>query len=38
LKGTDGKLNAVAAAAVATTQDLSAPACRIEDPTCEACQ
>jgi ribonucleoside-diphosphate reductase alpha chain len=33
LKGTDGKLNAVAAAPEADTK-----ACRIDDPTCEACQ
>lgn len=38
LKGTDGKLNSVAATAVAANQALSAPACRLEDPTCEACQ
>jgi ribonucleoside-diphosphate reductase alpha chain len=46
LKGTDGKLNAVASASPAMPQlALSAPAeldamkaCRIEDPECEACQ
>ncbi len=37
LKGTDGKLNAVSAMAVTATEP-SANACRIEDPTCEACQ
>ncbi|OPH81733.1 ribonucleoside-diphosphate reductase subunit alpha [Nitrobacter vulgaris] len=50
LKGTDGKLNAVSAAVSAAAQDGHAnghnrsdntegwKACRIEDPTCEACQ
>jgi ribonucleoside-diphosphate reductase alpha chain len=34
LKGTDGKLNAVSAAPIL----IEAQACRIDDPTCEACQ
>ncbi|WP_027555272.1 ribonucleoside-diphosphate reductase subunit alpha [Bradyrhizobium sp. Cp5.3] len=49
LKGTDGKLNAVSAAAVVTHAPIDIPsatapefdgteACRIEDPECEACQ
>ena len=38
LKGTDGKLNAVSAMAVAAAAEPSANACRIDDPTCEACQ
>jgi ribonucleoside-diphosphate reductase alpha chain len=47
LKGTDGKLNAVSASvsaaplngrAAATAEAESWKACRIDDPTCEACQ
>ncbi|OAF04022.1 ribonucleotide-diphosphate reductase subunit alpha [Bradyrhizobium centrolobii] len=49
LKGTDGKLNAVSAAAVVAHAPIDIPsatapefdgikACRIEDPECEACQ
>ncbi len=42
LKGTDGKLNAVSAvSAVSTVSALvpdALPACRIDDPDCEACQ
>jgi ribonucleoside-diphosphate reductase alpha chain len=39
LKGTDGKLNAVSATvAVASPVDADIKACRIDDPTCEACQ
>jgi ribonucleoside-diphosphate reductase alpha chain len=42
LKGTDGKLNAVSASGmVSAPKDGERPpvlACRIEDPTCEACQ
>ncbi|WP_454621358.1 ribonucleoside-diphosphate reductase subunit alpha [Bradyrhizobium cenepequi] len=39
LKGTDGKLNAVAVAAVNAAPDLSgAIACSIDNPECEACQ
>ncbi len=44
LKGTDGKLNAVAIASLAAVETLTAPAtatgaaCSITDPTCEACQ
>jgi ribonucleoside-diphosphate reductase alpha chain len=37
LKGTDGKLNAVAAAASAPIL-VEGKACLIDDPTCEACQ
>ena len=39
LKGTDGKLNAVAVVAVNAAPDLSgAIACSIDNPECEACQ
>jgi ribonucleoside-diphosphate reductase alpha chain len=38
LKGTDGKLNAVAASAVPAAEPIVMPACRIDDPDCEACQ
>lgn len=42
LKGTDGRLNAVSAAAVAAAPEpiilKAAAACSIDDPTCEACQ
>lgn len=38
LKGTDGKLNAVSAVATAVAISADMPACRIDDPTCEACQ
>ena len=39
LKGTDGKLNAVSAvSALAAAASDGMPACRIDDPDCEACQ
>jgi ribonucleoside-diphosphate reductase alpha chain len=38
LKGTDGKLNAVSATVAAAAEPIAMPACRIDDPTCEACQ
>lgn len=38
LKGTDGKLNAVSALTTAVAISADMPACRIDDPTCEACQ
>jgi ribonucleoside-diphosphate reductase alpha chain len=40
LKGTDGRLNAVSAAAVASEPIIlkAATACSIDDPTCEVCQ
>jgi ribonucleoside-diphosphate reductase alpha chain len=41
LKGTDGKLNAVSAIAVSAVAEpitFNGAACRIDDPTCEACQ
>ena len=41
LKGTDGKLNAVAVAATRTVEAveaMTAPACSIDNPDCEACQ
>jgi ribonucleoside-diphosphate reductase alpha chain len=38
LKGTDGKLNAVAASVVPAAEPIVVPACRIGDPDCEACQ
>jgi ribonucleoside-diphosphate reductase alpha chain len=39
LKGTDGKLNAVAAAPLSAAPDLSGmQACSIDNPECEACQ
>lgn len=36
LRGTDGRLNAVAAISIAPAEET--PACLIEDPECEACQ
>ena len=39
LKGTDGKLNAVAGGAMLSAPEEQAPrACSLDDPTCEACQ
>ena len=39
IKGTDGKLNAVAVASLAAVEAITAaPSCRIDDPECEACQ
>ena len=41
LKGTDGKLNAVAVATaqtVSAVEAVTAPACAIDNPDCEACQ
>ncbi|MFZ5692704.1 MAG: ribonucleoside-diphosphate reductase subunit alpha [Pseudomonadota bacterium] len=38
LKGTDGKLNAVSATAASAAGPIAMPACRIDDPDCEACQ
>jgi ribonucleoside-diphosphate reductase alpha chain len=42
LKGTDGKLNAVSAVSAVSTKSAmmpdAMPACRIDDPDCEACQ
>jgi ribonucleoside-diphosphate reductase alpha chain len=38
LKGTDGKLNAVSAIVAPAAEPIALPACRIDDPDCEACQ
>ncbi len=41
LKGTDGKLNSVSAGSAmvaASAEPITMPACRIDDPDCEACQ
>ncbi len=38
LRGTDGRLNAVPVATAATSAAAPVAACRIDDPTCEACQ
>jgi ribonucleoside-diphosphate reductase alpha chain len=38
LKGTDGKLNAVSAIVASVAEPIAMPACRIDDPDCEACQ
>ncbi len=38
LKGTDGKLNAVSASVASAAEPIAMPACRIDDPECEACQ
>ncbi|MGV3633837.1 MAG: ribonucleoside-diphosphate reductase subunit alpha [Pseudorhodoplanes sp.] len=38
LKGTDGKLNAVSAIVASAAEPIAMPACRIDDPDCEACQ
>jgi ribonucleoside-diphosphate reductase alpha chain len=38
LKGTDGKLNAVSAGVASVGEPTAMPACRIDDPECEACQ
>jgi len=38
LKGTDGRLNAVAVSPAVPADAAAGPACAIDDPTCEACQ